>query len=155
MFILIAHYKFEAIKQISMKTIKNIIYFLTICLITLSCSTNYYTVLLTEDAKIYTSTDSSSIVTTVPKDTQVFISPKANKKNYKKIKWGNYSGWAYNPVYTTYSNYTPSSTSYNSSSYRSSSSTSSSGGTVHVKGYTRKDGTYVRPHTRSSPSRRR
>lgn len=29
-----------------------------------------------------------------------------------------------------------------------------SGGTVHVKGYTRKDGTYVRPHTRSAPKSR-
>lgn len=28
----------------------------------------------------------------------------------------------------------------------------SSGGTVSVRGYTRKDGTYVRPHTRSAPS---
>jgi endonuclease YncB( thermonuclease family) len=28
---------------------------------------------------------------------------------------------------------------------------SSSGGSIHVKGYYRKDGTYVRPHTRSSP----
>lgn len=33
------------------------------------------------------------------------------------------------------------------SSYRSSAST----GTVHVRGYTRKDGTYVRPHTRRAP----
>lgn len=31
---------------------------------------------------------------------------------------------------------------------------SSSGGTVHVKGYYRKDGTYVRPHTRRAPRRR-
>ncbi|MDN4011278.1 hypothetical protein QX233_02275 [Chryseobacterium gambrini] len=137
-----------------MKFFKNIIYFLTICLATLSCSTNYYTVLLTEDSKIYATADSSNVVTIVPKDTQVFVSSRANKKNYKKIKWGNYSGWVYNPIYTTYSNYTTSSNSYNSSSYRSS-STSFSGGTVHVKGYTRKDGTYVRPHTRSSPSRRR
>jgi hypothetical protein len=30
----------------------------------------------------------------------------------------------------------------------------STGGTVHVRGYYRKDGTYVRPHTRSSPRRR-
>lgn len=30
---------------------------------------------------------------------------------------------------------------------------SSSGGPVHVKGYYRKDGTYVRPHTRKSPRR--
>jgi len=31
------------------------------------------------------------------------------------------------------------------------STSSSSGGTVHVRGYTRKDGTYVRPHTRRAP----
>ena len=35
----------------------------------------------------------------------------------------------------------------------SSSSSSYSGGTVHVKGYYRKDGTYVKSHTRSAPSR--
>jgi len=39
------------------------------------------------------------------------------------------------------------------SSGTSTKTTSSSGGTVHVKGYTRKDGTYVRPHTRSAPKR--
>jgi endonuclease YncB( thermonuclease family) len=32
-----------------------------------------------------------------------------------------------------------------------SSGDASSGGTVHVRGYTRKDGTYVAPHTRSTP----
>lgn len=37
------------------------------------------------------------------------------------------------------------------SSSRSSSSSSGSGGTVQVSGYTRKDGTYVRPHTRHAP----
>lgn len=37
-----------------------------------------------------------------------------------------------------------------STAYRSSRS-KSSGGAVHVRGYTRKDGTYVRPHTRSAP----
>jgi len=35
-----------------------------------------------------------------------------------------------------------------------SSSSSSSGGTVYVKGYNRKDGTYVSPHTRSAPKRK-
>ncbi|WP_343675139.1 hypothetical protein [Chitinophaga sp.] len=35
-----------------------------------------------------------------------------------------------------------------------SSSTGSSGGSVHVNGYYRKNGTYVRPYTRSAPSRR-
>lgn len=37
------------------------------------------------------------------------------------------------------------------SSPRTTSRSSSPGGTVHVSGYTRKDGTYVRPHTRRSP----
>ena len=40
------------------------------------------------------------------------------------------------------------------SSPRSSSSRSSPGTEVHVRGYTRKDGTYVRPHTRSAPRRK-
>ncbi len=41
--------------------------------------------------------------------------------------------------------------------YRSSKpvqSSSSSGGQVQVKGYTRKDGTYVKPHTRSAPRKK-
>jgi hypothetical protein len=38
-------------------------------------------------------------------------------------------------------------------SVRSAPSSGSSGGSVHVRGYYRKDGTYVRPHTRRSPSR--
>lgn len=37
------------------------------------------------------------------------------------------------------------------SAYRSSSRSPISGGTVHVSGYYRKDGTYVRPHTRRAP----
>ena len=38
-------------------------------------------------------------------------------------------------------------------SSRSQSLGTASGGTVHVRGYYRKDGTYVRPHTRSAPRR--
>lgn len=36
-----------------------------------------------------------------------------------------------------------------------SSASPSTGGSVHVRGYYRKDGTYVRPHTRSRPGSRR
>jgi hypothetical protein len=49
-----------------------------------------------------------------------------------------------------------SSNSYSSSdysSYGSSTSSSSGTGTVHVQGYTRSNGTYVAPYTRSSPRR--
>lgn len=138
-----------------MKYIFNLFYFLIICLTTISCSTTYYTVLLSEDAKMYSSTDSIHLVTLIPKDTEVYLSPTSNKKNYKKIKWGNYSGWAYNPIYTSYNNYSSLKTSSNSSSRNYNSSSSSTGGSVSVKGYHRKDGTYVKPHTRSAPSRRR
>lgn len=134
---------------------KTLIFFLLTYLFTTSCSTNYYTVLLSEDAKMYNSSDSSTVITTIPKGTQVYISSEYQKKNYKKIKWKDYSGWVYNPSYTTYSNYTETNYQSPTSSSYGSGSSSSSGGTVHVKGYTRKDGTYVRPHTRSSPSRRR
>ncbi|ANF52924.1 hypothetical protein A0O34_21430 [Chryseobacterium glaciei] len=132
---------------------KKITFFLILLLSVVSC-TNYYTVLLTEDTNIYGNSNNENIVTTIPKDTQVYVSNKANRKNYKKIKWGNYYGWAYNPSYTSYSSYT-SAKSYNTStpSYNYTPS-KISGGAVHVKGYTRKDGTYVTPHTRSSPRRK-
>jgi hypothetical protein len=139
-----------------MKRILNLSLFLIVCIMATSCATNYYSVLLTEDAKLYNATDSTTIITTIPKNTQVFLSSNPEKKNYKKLKWGNYSGWAYSPVYTSYSSYIPVKTSIGTSTYNySSGSSRSSGGSVSVKGYHRKDGTYVRPHTRSAPSRRR
>ncbi|AZB08464.1 hypothetical protein EG344_06195 [Chryseobacterium sp. G0162] len=139
-----------------MKRIFNLFFLLIICVTAVSCSTNYYTVLLSEDATIYRSSDSTNILTIVPKNTEVFLSTQLNKKNYKKIKWNNYSGWAYNPVYTSYSSYTSVKAPTTPSTYNySSSRTNSSGGSVSVKGYHRKDGTYVRPHTRSAPSRSR
>ncbi|MBB6369084.1 hypothetical protein [Chryseobacterium shigense] len=137
-----------------MKRILNPVFLLIMCITLISCSTNYYTVLLSEDLKMYKSQDSTDVITVIPKDTPIYLSSKSSKKNYKKIKWNDYSGWAFNPSYTSYSNYTPikTSSSYSTSNYNSS---YRSGGSVHVKGYTRKDGTYVKPHTRSSPSRRR
>jgi hypothetical protein len=109
-----------------------------------SCVTNYYTVLLEEDTILYSSTNSeSSIKVKIPKGTSVYLSPLVRKNSYRKIKWNNYSGWSSNTKYKYYSN-------YSSSSYKS----NYSGGTVHVKGYYRKDGTYVRPHTRRAPRKR-
>lgn len=133
---------------------KKILFFLTIIFSVISCTTNYYTVLLTEDTSLYLGTNNENIITTIPKNTQVYVSNKANKKKYRKIKWGSYSGWAYNPIFTYYNTYVPTNN-YKSSipSYNYTPS-SNSRGTVPVKGYTRKDGTYVRPHTRSAPRRR-
>lgn len=60
--------------------------------------------------------------------------------------WYNYSPKPFSSSYEQ--NYTP------TRSYKSYTPSRSTGGTVHVKGYYRKDGTYVRPHTRSAPRRR-
>lgn len=49
---------------------------------------------------------------------------------------------------------TPSTPSTSSSQSSYSPPARSTGGSVQVKGYYRKDGTYVRPHTRSAPKRR-
>lgn len=131
---------------------KLLLYF--VLLLSVSSFTNYYTVLLQEDAPLYSRINDSTSVTIIPKDTKVYLSSKTNKKNYRKLKWGNYYGFVFNPNYTSYNSYIPAK-SYNTTtpSYNYMPSTSS-GGTVHVKGYTRKDGTYVSPHTRSAPRRR-
>lgn len=133
---------------------KSLLYFLLLFSV-ISC-TNYYTVILQEDTPIYSDSNTENSITTIPKETQVFISLKPNKKNYRKIKWGSYYGWTNNSNYLTHSTYSKT-TPYSSTTVKSSSnyrSSSSSGGSVHVKGYTRKDGTYVKPHTRSAPRRR-
>lgn len=58
------------------------------------------------------------------------------------------------PIYNDVSK--PSTTKTSSkSTYSSSSPSNSTGGTVHVKGYFRKNGTYVEPHTRRAPTRRK
>lgn len=136
---------------------KKSLLFLVYILIT-SCSTNYYFVNIEEDTPIYQNTrnDSQSIAF-IPKGYSAFIT--SGSKKYRKVKWKNYKGWAINPVYSLpkTSNYSSAanSTYKTPSNYTTrNSSTNSSGGTVHVKGYTRKDGTYVRPHIRSAPKRK-
>ena len=112
---------------------------------------NYYSVTVNAETVLYSSgNDESSVVYRVPSGSSVYIKGKKSKK-YRKIKYGNYAGWAYYPDYTATSNYSPSSSSSSSSSTRRSSNYLSPGKTVNVKGYYRKNGTYVRPHTRSSP----
>ena len=119
-------------------------YFATSCV-------NYYSVTVNAETVLYSSgNDGSSVVYSVPSGSVVYIKGKKSKK-YRKIKYGNYVGWAYYPNYTASSNYSSRYSSSSSSSSRSSSNYSNPGKTVNVKGYYRKNGTYVRPHTRSSP----
>lgn len=129
--------------------------FLLLIIITLnSCSTNYYFVNIDEDTNIYTSKKGTESVAIIPKGSGAYIN--TSSKKCRKVKWRNYKGWVISPVY---SNSTNISNNYNSSNYNYTKSStnyspSSSGGSVNVKSYTRKDGTYVRSHTRSAPRRR-
>lgn len=132
--------------------IKKLLYFIFILFLTSSCVTNYYFVNLEEDTPIYEkANDDGEAIVVVPKGYSVHVASSTNK--YRKIKWKNYKGWVVNPNYTI-----ETTSSYNnnpkSSTYRTPSTTSSSGGPVQVKGYYRKNGTYVRPHTRSAPRRK-
>ena len=125
-----------------------------------SCITNYYSMYTTEEAAVF-SNSKEAIATKfiIPRGTLIYVT-KGNTKR-SKVKWNNYSGWINK---SSYSYYKPDNSavlnspinneivpSKKTNDYRPS---STSGGTVQVKGYYRKNGTYVRPHTRSSPRRR-
>lgn len=118
-----------------------------------SCVTNYYFVNLEEDTPIYDNANGGGqSIVVIPKGYSAYVS-SGTKKN-RKIKWKNYKGWVVNPVYNNSSFNSSQSNNSSNTNYESSYSGNSSGGTVNVRGYTRKDGTYVRPHTRSAPRRR-
>jgi len=122
--------------------------FLTLCILLSSCITNYYSVNLEEDTPVYTSTrNGANAIVVIPRGSSAYIA--SGSKSYIKIKWNNFNGWAINPRYSSYSSNTNTTRNYSNSSTGGSSSK-----TVSVKGYTRKDGTYVRPYTRSAPRRR-
>ena len=114
----------------------------------------------TEEAAVFS--NSKETITSkfiIPQGTPIYVT-KGNSKR-SKVKWNNYSGWINKSSYSYYKpdNSVVVNTTNNNeivplkkaNDYRPS---STSGGTVHVKGYYRKNGTYVRPHTRSSPRRR-
>ena len=111
-----------------------------------SCTTNYYAVTLVEDSPLFNKPNDGNSVIVVPKGETVYLSN--GKKSYRKIKYRSFTGYVYNPVYSGQAEVT-------TSSYKTSNNSSKSRPkTVHVKGYTRKNGTYVRPHTRSAPRRK-
>ncbi|CAM3484485.1 hypothetical protein [Flavobacterium chungbukense] len=136
---------------------KKILTLFLILSLTSSCITNYYYVNLEEDTPIYENKREGTIsYYFIPKSEKVYVS--STTKKYKRIKWKKYKGWAINPTYSSSSSSSTTSNYTNSQSYRSVQNSykpkSYSNGTVQVKGYYRKDGTYVRPHTRSAPKRR-
>lgn len=134
-----------------------------------SCTTNYYLMVSNTETPIYSSDATETLIATIPSNNAfIFSNP------YGKVKYGTINGYSpyvvtwrkvvklrkkqvRNLTFTSEVGYTYneilSSSDVNSVSNTKSKTTSSSAGTVQVKGYTRKDGTYVKPHTRSAPRR--
>ncbi len=146
------------------KSIFFLLIFFSFSFLLQSCSTVYYVGETTEPTNIYATQDESSgVVYVVPAGTKLLIKKKI-KSNYYVI-YDSYQGYSRGTTFNNYRKFNssydgnlygystnkPSKSSSTSNSYRSS---SSSGGSVNVKGYYRKNGTYVKPHTRSSPKRR-
>ncbi len=111
---------------------RNVIILIILSLLCSSCSITSKLYTTKEDITLYSSrsTDSKKI-TIIPKG-EIVIANSGVK--YKKVYYKSYIGWSYNPsLERKYDN------SYSSNNY----------GKVNVRGYYRKDGTYVRGHSRS------
>ncbi|RZJ69813.1 hypothetical protein [Flavobacterium sp.] len=133
---------------------KKLLLLLLVVFGTQSCI-SYYNVTVDADTILYSGQNTeSAIIYTIPSGSSVYVKGKKTKK-YRRIKYKQYSGYAYNPTYKVPGHYSASPRSASSSGSPSTYSSSSSGKTVNVKGYYRKNGTYVQPHTRSAPRRRK
>lgn len=136
------------------RIIKNIgILFLTISFF--SCTSIYYVGETLEPIKVYSIVDTSATVNyIIPAGSRVLTQKKSKKYYY--VIYESQKGYVYNPNYKNYHKYNSSNDGvlygYSTTKPKNTNSyNSSSGGSVNVKGYYRKNGTYVRPYTRSSP----
>jgi len=151
-----------------------------VCCLFISCSTYLYQVNYNVPLCQNMSLSKTDVV--IPKGRYVLLSGKPN--SVKRVQYGDMEGflqtkyltktekislkdWKYLIFDYSDSTYVFKSKKYgeaykepndtNSNKTNSSevkSKTASSSGTVYVNGYYRKDGTYVRPHTRSAPKKR-
>ncbi len=125
---------------------KKILQIFIIIFICHSCSTNYYFCTTSSEISVYSKNkEKGSIITYIPVGTEIKV--KGHYK-YQKVKYKDFVGWinTSNLIY-------PKTKLYLSKETKSKTTTSTrntnSSGRVQVKGYYRKDGTYVRPHSRS------
>jgi len=132
-----------------------------------SCTTNYYLVSSGEETTVYSQPGVNNSTAIIPANRPFIYWGKGKRA---KTKYGQING--YSAYLTSWRNlatlnkkqltaltfkddlgysYNQVSNSTYGGGTRSKKYSTSSGGTVQVKGYTRKNGTYVRPHTRSAP----
>jgi len=112
-----------------------------------SCSVNYYLCETGEEiSTFYVKTSNGEKVITIPKGEKVVVK---GRSSYRQVKYNDRVGWAYKPFFRSEENYKYRG-SFRTAKRKKKTRTYSnySSGTVRVKGYYRKDGTYVRPHTR-------
>ncbi|MFA6057527.1 MAG: hypothetical protein WC756_04965 [Taibaiella sp.] len=127
-----------------------------------SCYNGFYTGETLEDFQIYSSPNSSEPTVTIPAGSRILYKKEGKGKyvacesysgytrrikfrKYRKESFSEDQLLPYTKIYkASDDNYEP------SKSYKSVEPTYN-GGRVRVKGYYRKNGTYVRPHTRSAP----
>jgi len=151
--------------------IRNSLFFLVL-LAVFGCSNVYYVGELVQETNLYIpgnpNPNDSNIIqfattdyyVVVPTSTKVLI--KSKKKSTYSVIYKTYEGYLNSPNFTYYRKFSSAvdSTLYGYSTIKpvrvkpTFTNYRSSGGSVPVKGYYRKDGTYVRPHYRSSPSRK-
>jgi len=121
-----------------------------------SCTTVYYIGVTETPGNIYTAQDTlSNVVYTIPASSKVLIRKK--RKKYYSVVYQTYQGYSFNTHFSGYRKFNSliDGDLYGySTTKRKKSASSSLGGRVNVKGYYRKDGTYVKPHTRSAPRRK-
>jgi hypothetical protein len=132
----------------------------TTCL--LACGSKYYTYNSTYHITLYQNPNvRTTALANVPAGEPIILTIQSNTLAYGKYK-GTY-GWVHldSLKYVSKSNKkaygNPPSSSAPVAKKKKKSSTSyssSSGGTVQVKGYYRKNGTYVKPHTRKAPTKK-
>lgn len=142
------------------------------------CSSQYFLVISDEPTEVYTSSINENSTILIPANHGFVYSGNSVRK---KVKYGNSGGFSitgyrwrklakfskrrfseltFNELYgythpsVPIERYAKSNYIYSPSGSTSTKTSKSTGGTVSVKGYTRKDGTYVKPHTRSAPKRR-
>ncbi len=144
---------------------KLILFFLASFIIS-SCSTNYYVCNVDSPVAFYETPDTSKVKFYIPQGKQLLL--KSGRKKFNSAKFGNNEGYILSRNFAVstkfsskqirYLKFQSDSTYYYTYNPYSSSSTvegsKSSDGTVQVKGYYRKDGTYVKPHTRKAPRKR-
>lgn len=117
-----------------------------------SCSVSYNYYITTQPTTLYSDESSTVVGGTLPAQELVIAKGKKAKRNYVRYFTDSYAwvslencihkGSAPPTAFKAATNTTPAST------------VTSSGGTVQVKGYYRKDGTYVKPHSRKTPKRK-